>query len=750
MANASVIEARNVCIDYRLGKQWVNVIRDVSLHIEPLEIHGLVGESGSGKSTLALAVMRYMAKNARISSGEILLDGESLLAKSNRDMQSIWGRQISLVPQDPLAALNPSYKIGTQIAEISVLHDKMSQRQAWSKAVEMLERVRIADPEAVARKYPHQLSGGMQQRVTIAMALSTHPRLLILDEPTTALDVTTEATILDLFRDLIRENEAAALYVSHNLGVIAQMCDRMTVLYGGEVMAGGSVEQVFTNPIHPYTIGLLASIPQATEGLETRLPTMEGIAPTLAQRPTGCVFAARCPAAIALCHEQKPALESILAIPSPSPLAVYREGEEDRLLKGKSELSVSDTLAKSSNRERLVKCHRWREIASGELTLDSNVQQAIYDGLPPVEGDYVLTTDGISKRYGRTSLLDKITMREASVIQAVDDASIRVRARATLGLVGESGSGKTTLARCIVGLESADDGEIELLDMPISRHLAQRPQQTRRDLQMVFQNPNDTLNPYQTVGQALERTIRLLGNESLTQEQIDSRVAELLAVVRLPIDYAGRYPGELSGGEKQRVAIARAFAGNPALVVADEPTSALDVSVQAVILNLLKDLRAREGASYLFISHDLRAVSYLADWLIVMYLGQIVEEGSTEQVYSAPSHPYTEALISAIPVPDPRVRQKHIRLDGDIPSAAHIPSGCRFHTRCPRKIGAICEQQEPPWQDAGNGHRIRCHIPMEELVTLQSPALTPQPPRPEEEGERKIAIGSNPPNWRTE
>jgi len=304
--------------------------------------------------------------------------------------------------------------------------------------------------------------------------------------------------------------------------------------------------------------------------------------------------------------------------------------------------------------------------------------------------------------------------------------SITVRARATLGLVGESGSGKTTLARCIVGLETADQGEMTLLDVSLSRHLTDRPQTIKRDLQMVFQNPNDTLNPYQTVGRALERTIRLLNTERLSQKQIQSRIRELLAAVRLPTDYANRYPAELSGGEKQRVAIARAFAANPALVVADEPTSALDVSVQAVVLNLLKDLRAKEGASYLFISHDLRAVTYLADWLIVMYLGQIVEEGTTSHVYNVPSHPYTEALISSIPVPDPNVKQGRIRLDGDIPSAANLPTGCRFHTRCPRKIGDICEQQEPPWRDAGDGHHIRCHIPIDELIELQTAALEKQ------------------------
>lgn len=691
MQSTPVIEARHLCIDYQLGRKWVNVIRDVSLSINPLEIHGLVGESGSGKSTLALALMRYLAKNARITSGEILLDGEPLLTKSEGEMRGIWGRQLSLVPQDPLAALNASYTIGNQIAEISQLHDGVTAREAWQKAVTVLERVRIADPEAVARKYPHQLSGGMQQRVTIAMALSTRPRLLVLDEPTTALDVTTEATILDLFRDLIRENQAAALYVSHNLGVIAQMCDHVTVLYGGEVMASGRTTALYGEPIHPYTIGLLASVPHAKEGIETRLPTIEGVAPSLTERPHGCVFAPRCPVAQQICFDEKPPLETI----TPG---------------------------------RLVKCHRWQEIAAGTLSVSDNIPANLVLGEAEAAASkaYVLTTANISKRYGSQGLWARLTGDDSRFVQAVDDVAIRVLERSTLGLVGESGSGKTTLARCIVGLETADDGQIKLLDVDISRNLAERPQATRRDLQMVFQNPNDTLNPYQTIGQALERTIQLLNPEKLTKPQIQSRIAQLLEMVRLPASYAERYPGELSGGEKQRVAIARAFAANPALVVADEPTSALDVSVQAVVLNLLKDLRAQEGASYLFISHDLRAVSYLADWLAVMYLGQIVEEGDTHDVYNAPSHPYTEALISAIPEPDPTKKGKQIRLDGEIPSAAHIPTGCRFHTRCPRKIGAICEQESPPWRDAGDGHHIRCHIPIDELIRLQTVPGTQQ------------------------
>jgi peptide/nickel transport system ATP-binding protein len=677
-----IIQANHLFIDYKLERGWVNALYDVSIFINPFEIHGLVGESGSGKSTLALALMRYLAANARITSGQILLDGADLVPKSIAEMRTIWGRQISLVPQDALASLNPSYQIGDQIAEITRLHEGLSRQESWERAVEMLRRVKIADPETVAKRYPHQLSGGMQQRVTIAMALSTHPRLLILDEPTTSLDVTTQAVILDLFRELIRDNQAAALYVSHDLGLVAQLCDSVTVLYGGEVMASAPVVDLFRNPLHPYTISLLASLPRPTEGVETRLPTIEGVAPSLAERPKACVFSDRCPAALELCREVKPPLEM-------TPTGQW------------------------------VKCHRWREIADGSLVIDTTPTEK---NLPaPPRESYVMKAENVEKRFGKRTWIDRLTGKPGEIVTAVDGVSLKIRERSTLGLVGESGSGKTTLARCIVALETADAGKIELLDMPLSLDLQHRPQVALRELQMVFQNPNDTLNPYMSVGETLSRTIKRL-DAQLSKAEIQARVVELLDVVRLTAEYASRYPSELSGGEKQRVAIARAFAANPALVLADEPTSSLDVSVQAVILNLLKDLRAQQGASYLFISHDLRAVSYLADWIIVMYLGEIVEAGDSHDVYHVPSHPYTEALISAIAVPDPTIEQKRIRLDGDVPSVTHIPSGCRFHTRCPRKIGTICETDAPPWRDAGDDHFIRCHIPVDELNVLQQTA----------------------------
>lgn len=675
-----VIDVQNLFIDYSLNKEWLNVIHDVSLQIDPLEIHGLVGESGSGKSTLALAMMRYLASNARISEGDILLDGESLIAKNDADIRKLWGSQLNLVPQDPLASLNPSYTIGNQIAEITRLHRNHSPQEALQHAVKMLETVKIADPHIVAKRYPHQLSGGMLQRVAIAMALSTEPRLLVLDEPTTALDVTTQAVILDLFRELIKANNAAALYVSHDLGTVAQLCDRVTVLYAGEVMESADVNILYERPIHPYTIGLLASLPHQSVASESRLPVIEGVAPSLAERPPGCPFAPRCKVAIEHCHTQKPALEQM------------PDG-------------------------RFVRCHRWQEIDSGELDV-VNAKQVPVQSAPPRSG-YVMKASNMVKTFGGANFWDRLLRRNVKPVRAVDDISLQINTRSTLGLVGESGSGKTTLARIIVALDRANSGTLELSSTQIPLDLHQRDKQSLRDIQMIFQNPDDALNPFMTIGQSISRTIKVLSDEQLTRQQTHERVIELLESVRLTPAYADRYPSELSGGEKQRVVIARAFATNPALVIADEPTSSLDVSVQAVVLNLLKDLRAEEGASYLLISHDLDVVAYLADWIAVMYLGEIVEEGKTEDVNGFPSHPYTEALISAIPVPDPGATRGDIRLDGDVPSARNIPSGCRFHTRCPRYLGDICKDVVPPWQDAGDGHMIRCHIEPDELIRLQ-------------------------------
>ncbi len=690
MSNNAVIEAQNLSVDYRLKKSWLNVVNDVTLTIAPSQIHGLVGESGSGKSTLAMAMMRFMASNARISRGTITFDGEDITQKPRTEMQKYWGNLVNLVPQDPLSSLNPAYTIGNQMAELTKQNSGLSGTDARNHAIEMLKSVKIADADDVIKRYPHQLSGGMMQRVMIAMALSTQPRLLVLDEPTTALDVTTQAVILDLFRELVHgqsvfKSGGGALYVSHDLGTVAQLCDYVTVLYGGEVMESAPVNDLFKRPTHPYTIGLLASLPGQTSENETRLSTISGVAPSLAERPSGCVFAPRCPVAIDKCHTEKPPLEPI-------------------------------------DDGRLMRCWRWQEIATNEITVMNTPQGKIKESRPREER--VLQALHVKKSFGSHGFFDRLTGKPFNPVQAVTDVDITIQERSTLGLVGESGSGKSTLARCIVALETADEGEMQLCGIDIDNQLGNRARDVLSNMRMIFQNPNDALNPYQTVGQALGRTLKLLA-EDLNPDQIRARIEELLQAVRLTVQYADRYPSELSGGEKQRVAIARAFAANPALVVADEPTSSLDVSVQAVILNLLKDLRAERGASYLLISHDLDVIAYLSDWIAVMYLGQIVEEGPNEAVYNTPSHPYTEALISAIPVPDPENKGGIIRLEGDVPSAREIPSGCRFHTRCPRYLGDICKHEIPPWQDGGDGHAIRCHIPVDELRILQSQEQAP-------------------------
>jgi peptide/nickel transport system ATP-binding protein len=514
----------------------------------------------------------------------------------------------------------------------------------------------------------------------IAIALSTRPRLIVLDEPTTALDVTTQAVILDLFRDLIKEERSAGLYVSHDLGTVAQLCDHVTVLYAGEVMESASVRTLFATPRHPYTIGLLACLPSAAAGEESRLAVIEGVAPSLSERSAGCVFADRCPLATDQCRSRKPSVET------------------------------TDVGSQ-------VRCWRWREIADDNVTAletDNSMQVNVSP-----RKELLLTARRMAKSFGEVGVVGRLLGRRGAPLQALRDVSISVRGRSTFGLVGESGSGKTTLARTLVALTVANEGEITLRGRPIGLELHKRDWDTLRNLRMVFQNPNDSLNPYRTIGQAIGRTVRKLGGERLTGAELKRRVIGHLQSVGLSASYYDRRPAQLSGGEKQRAAIARAFAPHPALIVADEPTSSLDVSVQAVILNLLKDLRAQEGASYIVISHDLEVVAYLSDYIAVMYLGEIVEQGDAKDVLSVPWHPYTEALLSAAPVADPSARRQPIALRGDIPSPRNRPSGCPFHTRCPRKIGNICEEVAPPVQVLDSGHQVRCHHDLSELEAMQ-------------------------------
>lgn len=678
-----LVEFDGVTVAYRRGRRWSEAVRRVDLRLGQGVTYGLVGESGSGKSTLALALLQVLPPNGRVVEGSIRYRGRDLSGLSTSELRSAFHRRVALVPQDPLPSLNPAHRVGRQIEETL---DPAGGRAAVvrARALEMLEAVGMADPERVASAYPHQLSGGMQQRVLIAMALAREPELLVLDEPTTNLDVTTEATILDLVRRLVRDRDTAVLYVSHSLGVVAEVCDRVAVLYAGELVEDASTRELFERPRHPYTQGLFDSVPRL--GSHRRLVALRpipGRIPSPSDLPPGCVFAPRCPVADSACSASQPALE-----------------------------------AAGDGR---VRCFRWREIADGSI--DPH-QPAPPSRLAQEGGraEVALDVVRLQKLFPlRRSLGEVLRGTPRRAVRAVEDVSLTVRQGRTLGLVGESGSGKSTTARAVLGLDPASSGAIRLGREEVPRLLERRSQEAIRRLQMVFQSSDEALNPYRTVGAALRRPFRRLAG--LGGREARERVDRLLEAVQLTPAYALRRPAELSGGERQRVAIARAFAAEPDVLVFDESVSGLDVSVQAAILNLLSSLQEERGTAYLFISHDLAVVSFLADYVSVVYLGRVMEAGPAERVLRPPYHPYTEALLSAIPLLDPGAERAHIRLEGDVPSPVDVPRGCPFHTRCPRYLGDPCREQAPPWRDAGGGHGVYCHIPLGDLAAAQRPVF---------------------------
>jgi peptide/nickel transport system ATP-binding protein len=670
------LEVKDLEVAYRVRGNWKQVLRGVTFSVGEGESFGLVGESGCGKSTAAFAAMRYLPRNGRVTGGSIEVGGRDISTLGEADVRRMRATEVSMVYQNPGAALNPSIRIGDQVVEAFVAAGT-APGAARDRARQVLEHVQISDPERVMRRYPHQLSGGMQQRVVIAMALACRPRLLILDEPTTGLDATVEAEVLDLVAALRAELGTSVLFISHNLAVIARMCERVGVLYAGKLVEEGPADQVFADPRHPYTVGLLRCLPRA--GIrkdERRLDTIPGFLPPLGAELPACVFVDRCGLAKPVCREKTP--------------PAYR---------------VSD--------ERVSRCHFW-EIAeqvphTGEASRTAAARTS-GNGAPVVE------VEGLGKTFHQ----------EGHEVRAVADVSFALRAGETLGLVGESGSGKTTLARVLLGLTPPDPGSRVTLDeKPLAPRIGSRSPEEVRALQIVFQNPDAALNRRFSVRRIISRAAaKLLGARGARREE---RVRELARAVRFDERLLSARPAQLSGGLKQRAAIARAFAGDPRIVVCDEPTSALDVSVQAAILNLLADLQREEDVSYVFISHDLAVVRYLSDRIAVLYLGRLMELGSADQVFEAPHHPYTEALLSAVPTLEGTARTR-IRLEGDIPSAADPPSGCVFHTRCPRKLGEICETEEPVLVEAEPGHLLRCHRTLADLADLQR---TPPPDRVE-------------------
>ena len=667
MTDKNALELKDLSVAYRVGRRNRAVLRNVNLTIKAGEAYGLVGESGCGKSTVALSVVRYLPRNGSITGGSIALDGRDIMKLDAEALRRARADSVSMVYQDPGKALNPSLRIGRQLTEIFELGGITGQA-AEAKAIAMLNRVRISDPASVMQRYPHQLSGGMQQRVAIAMALANDPSMLILDEPTTCLDATFEAEVLDLIGQLRRELSASILFISHNLAVVSNMCDRVGVLYAGMLVEEGSTKDVFNDPRHPYTVALLRCLPRGGQRKDQgRLDTIPGFLPGIGATITGCAFADRCALATERCRTEPPPL--------------YDLGDG-----------------------RLSRCHYHDKAQSLPRATPADVAAAAPKQAPPV-----LQVEGLNKTYGS----------HGHPLRAVKDVSVSLRPGETLGLVGESGSGKTTFARLLLGLVAPDDGgSIELEGKKLAPRLASRSEDQVKAVQIVFQNPDSALNRSHSIRHILSRALKRLGG--LSGKALDKRLEELVRSVRLTDRHLAVKPRQLSGGLKQRVAIARAFAGDPRIVVCDEPTSALDVSVQAAILNLLADLQSKQDVSYIFISHDLGVVRYLSDKIAVLYLGRIMEFGPSEAVFSGPHHPYTEALLSAVPKLD-RSETGRIRLDGEIPSAANPPSGCVFHTRCPRKVGAICETKEPDLTEAQPDHTIRCHIPYDELASLQRP-----------------------------
>jgi len=674
-----VLKVEHLEVTYATRAGDVKAVRDVSFEIWPGDALGLVGESGCGKSTLALAIMNYVAKNAEVTGGRILFRGQDVVQKSGRELNQIRGNEIAMVYQDPMAALNPSLRIGRQLTEVLEEHWVARDVKARDECIRMLERVRMPDPSAMMQRYPHQLSGGQQQRVLIAMALLTNPALLIMDEPTTGLDVTVEAGILDLISELKHEFDSTILYISHNLGVVSRVADRVAVMYAGELVEQGSVRDIFLDPQHPYTVALLGCIPKISASRQPRtLQPIRGRVPSLHETPRGCVFEPRCDRARERCRLEHPDI-----VPS--------------LFRGRhSDGAPSEWLFPKANGVRTADEH-WARCFYADSPDPAKLralQAAPADAEPSPDGDDpVLKIEGLKTYYRAQEhgLAGLAGMRKRGFVKAVDDVDLMAWEKSTLGIVGESGCGKTTLAKCVAGLVSPNAGKMDFIGIDVARAVEQRPVELLKELQMIFQNPDSTLNPRRSAGEAIARPLQLF--RTIPPSKIRNEVVRLLEAVRLGEEYYDRLPRQLSGGEKQRVALARAFAGRPTLVLCDEPLSSLDVSVQAAVMNLLLEFQQAFGTAMLFISHDLSVVYQLCDTVAVMYLGQFCEIGPTEALFEPPYHPYTEALLSAVPIPDPSVERANIRLSGTVPSALDPPSGCRFHTRCPRKIGPICERE---------------------------------------------------------
>ncbi|MCL0044439.1 dipeptide ABC transporter ATP-binding protein [Dehalococcoidia bacterium] len=675
-----LVKVDRLAVTFYTPRGTVRAVREASLEIRRGEVLGLVGESGCGKSTTAFAIMGYLPGTADVE-GTVLFEGKNVAQMDTAELRGLRGNRMAMVYQDPALSLNPTMRVGPQVQEVLREHLGLDPGKTLQKSIDLFESVGLADPLSVGNRYPHQLSGGMQQRVVIAMALACDPDLLVMDEPTTGLDVTTEATILDLVVDLKDRVNAGILYVSHNLGVIARVADRVAVMYAGQTVEQAPVGELFKRPKHPYSTGLLSCVPQQPVDSDTivKLSSIPGsVYPAAESTPNACLFAPRCPMTQDSCRNELPKM-----------------------------LDVS--IAHQS------RCFFWNDVNS-----------TIWGEMKTREGDFrtpaepVLSARNLRHFYGKWGRkYIAFGPRVRPPVRAVTDVDFDVMSARTLGIVGESGSGKTTVARAVVGLVARDRGKLWLQGEEIAPSVEDRSRAEQAAMRMVFQNPTASLNPKLPIRHTILRSLRKFAQ--LSKQESLERAEELLRDVGLDPVYLDRHPSELSGGEQQRVALAGAYSGSASIIVADEAVSALDVSVQAQVLNLLRDHQTKAGTSYMFISHDLGVVRYVSDDILVLYAGHVAEYGPSRSVLKPPFHPYTEALLSAAPVPDPDALPTRIRLQGAVPTLRERFQGCFFAGRCPRKIGPICDQTPPPARVGPRSpdHVIYCHIPVDELDNIQ-------------------------------
>ena len=672
----SVQEIKDLTIGFQSQKgEQISILKNISTTINKGETVGIVGESGSGKSTLALAMMGYVKHGLFTISGQCMFHSNNLLEMENKELETIRGRKIAMIPQNAGQSLTPNLKIGYQIDEALKLHTDLKKEDRDKKISELLNKVRLPSPDTMAQRYPHELSGGQQQRVAVAMALAGSPELLLLDEPTTGLDVTTQAHVLELLNFIAKDTGTSMVYVSHDLGAIAQVSDRVIVMYSGEIVLDGPVRSILKNPIHPYTYGLLKSIPKLTlPGLPN---SMSGSQPQPGSIKSGCSFYERCEFSDNNCKINSPTLEYI------------------------------DDL------NTFVRCFKHKELTN-QNDLNSQTVKSIENKILKNE---ILDLSNVSISYAKQKFLEQLFNKIEDSNPTVKDIDININKGETLALVGESGSGKSTILKSIAGLLKTKDGIIKFeKDKVLSNDLKERDHSFLRAIQLIFQNPDESLNPNHTVEEIISQPLRLYFG--LKGQELKDKIIEVLDKVRLGEFYLTRYPRQLSGGEKQRVAVARAFAAKPDIILCDEVTSALDVSVQAAVLNLLQELKEDFGTTYVFVSHDLAVVRAISDRVAVLYQGRLCEIGPSKNVYKFPSHPYTEVLLGAVLEPDPDVKPKLVA--EDIVEEKPPENGCSFQGRCPRILGDICKNEVPPWQTSDNGNLIRCHIKIEDLKKQQS------------------------------